>query len=139
MRNTRKVITAVIAAALVAIGVAAPALAEGHRQSYMSNWIDGDASSNWNDKNLDAYNGHVTFKSCTREFQATIRQTITARPDPSVGSEWINCKSYADAVYDGDVKSGNYHFDVTGMGIYNCVGGSCVYNKTSVPELHIYW
>lgn len=136
---TKRGLMAVLAAVLIAVGVAAPAIAEGHRQSLMKNWQDGDASSNWADKNLDATKTHVTFNSCSREFKATIRQTIPLRPDPSVGSEWINCRSYADAVYAGDLKAANYHFDVNGMGIYNCIGGSCVMNKTSVPVLHIYW
>jgi hypothetical protein len=128
------------AAALIAVGIAAPAFAEGSRQSYMNDWIDGDGSSNWADHNTDGTDTHVTFNSCTREFRATIRKTITGAPDPSLGSEWIDCKSYADAVRVGDVPAANYHFDIGGMGYEFCnstVG--CVFNKTDVPELHIYW
>lgn len=96
-------------------------------------------SSNWSDHNRDSTNTHVTFRSCTREFRATIRRTISARPDPSVGSEWINCRSYSDAVYGGDLKAANYHFDVTGMGFAWCSSGQCAYNLTSVPWLRMYW
>ncbi len=136
---TRRALATGAASALIALGIAAPALAEGHRQSYMNDWHDGDRSSSWRDNNIDSTNGRVSFKSCTREFTATIRRDKSFGPDPSVGSEKINCRSYADAVYSGDVSSGDYHFDVTGMGLAWCSSGQCAYNLTDVPELHIYW
>ena len=123
----------------IVMGIAAPAFAEGSRQSYMNDWHDGDASSSWDDNNKDGADTHVTFNSCTREFTATIRKTVPLNPDPKIGSEWINCTSYADAVRVGDVASANYHFDVSGMGLAWCSGGQCAYNLTDVPELHIYW
>lgn len=138
-KKTNRRLASASAAALIAIGLAAPAFAEGHRESYMNNWHDGDRSSSWRDNNIDAANGRVTFKSCTREFKATIRQDKSFAPDPSVGSEWIDCRSYADAVYAGDVGRGDYHFDVSGMGLAWCASGQCAYNLTDVPELHIYW
>lgn len=125
------------AAIAVAVGIAAPALAAGSRTSHMTNWIDGDASSNWSvGTNAST---HVTFNSCNREFKATIRHTIPLHADPAVGSEWINCKSYADAVYATADGGGNYHFDVTGMGIAYCVAGACVFNTTTVPSMVIHW
>lgn len=138
MVKSRRLATGFAAATMIAVGVAAPAFAEGHRQSYMNNWHDGDASSNWTDRNLDSTNTRVTFKSCTREFRATIRKTVTG-PDPKISNEWIDCRSYADAVYGGDLGRANYHFDVTGMGFAWCASGQCQYNLTDVPELHIYW
>jgi hypothetical protein len=107
----------------------------------MTNWIDGDASSNWHDNNSDSVNTHVTFNDCTREFTATIRRTRTGLPDPSVGSEYINCRSYADAVYGGDLSAADYHFDVSGMGTAYCnpQTGQCVFNSTTVNSLRIYW
>lgn len=139
MTKTRRVLTAVAAAGLFALGVAAPAMAEGSRTSHMTNWQDGDGSSNWTDTNRDNANTHVTFYSCTREFKATIRKTIALHSDPVVGPEWINCRSYADAVNAGDLAKGNYHFDVTGMGLSSCASWQCGVNRTSVPKLRIHW
>lgn len=115
------------AGAAVAVGVAAPALAEGQRTSNMAGWSSGDASHNWYDGNTDGADTHVTFYDCTREFQATIRKTVTG-PDPSYGSEFIDCKAYVDAVYAGDVPAGNYHFDVTQFS-----------GTTTVNKLIEYW
>lgn len=137
--STWRRLAAVVGGALIAIGVAVPAFAEGHRQSYMNDWHDGDASSNWKDDNADGTSTHVTFTSCTREFRATIRRTIPFRADPDVGNEWIDCRSYSDAVYAGDLSAANYHFDVSGMGLAWCASGQCAYNLTDVPLLHIYW
>lgn len=136
---TRRAMTAVVAGGLIAIGVAVPVFAEGSRDSSMSNWTDGDASSNWKDNNTDSTNTHVTYDDCTREFTATIRRTVPFAVDPNVGSEYINCRSYPDAVYAGDLSAASYHFDVTGMGIAYCISGSCVFNRTSVNSLHIHW
>lgn len=139
MTRKRRGITAAFAASLMAVGIAAPALAEGHRQSYMNDWHDGDASKSWSDENKDRTDTHVTFNSCTREFKATIRRTVRFASDPALASEWIDCKSYPDAVRAGDLKAADYHFDVTGMGFAWCASGQCAYNLTDVPELHIYW
>jgi 6-phosphofructokinase len=95
-----------VAAGALAFGVAAPAFAEGTRTSYMVGWSSGDSSNDWYDANADATNTHVTFRDCTREFQASIRKSVTG-PDPLYGTEWIDCKAYADAVYAGDVPAGN--------------------------------
>lgn len=110
-RTTNRVL-ALLAGAAVAAGVAAPAFAEATRTSSMTGWTSGDASNSWYDGNIDAVDTHVAFYDCTREFEATIRKTIPGF-DPAYGSEWIDCKAYADAVYAGDVPAGNYHFDVT--------------------------
>lgn len=138
-KRTSRWAAAVSGSVLIAVGLAAPVFAEGHRQSYLNDWHDGDRSSSWRDNNIDGTNGRVTFVSCSREFRATIRQEKTLAPDPSVGSEWIDCRSYADAVYAGDVSRADYHFDVSGMGLAWCASGQCAYNLTDVPELHIYW
>lgn len=111
--TTRNRALAAFGGIAMAVGVAAPALAEGSRTTSMTDWSSKDASHSWYDGNTDATSTHVTFYDCTREFQATIRRTIYASPDPSYGSEWIDCKAYADAVYAGDVPKGDYHFDVT--------------------------
>ncbi len=120
-------IMVVFAGAAVVAGVAAPAFAEGSRTSHMTGWSSGDASNSWYDGNLDSVSTHVMFNDCTREFQATIRKTVTG-PDPSYGTEWIDCKAYADAVYAGDVPAGNYHFDVTAFS-----------GTTTVHNLTEYW
>lgn|SRR5664279_341665 len=117
----------VFAGAAVAVGVAAPAFAEGDRDSSMTNWSSGNASHNWYDGNNDADSTHVTFYDCTREFKATIRKTIPGF-DPAYGTEWIDCKAYADAVYAGDVPAGDYHFDVTQFS-----------GTTTVNKLTEYW
>jgi hypothetical protein len=136
---TKRRVSALAAGALIAIGVAAPAFAEGSRNSHMTNWIDGDASSNWKDEDTDSTDTHVTFDDCTREFTATIRRTKTLAPDPKVGSEHINCLTYVDAVRAGDLSPANYHFDISDMGISYCTSGVCVFYTTSVDALHIYW
>lgn len=110
--RVKKRLVVVFAGTAIAVGVAAPAFAEGSRTSSMTNWVSGNASNSWYDGNNDSTSTHVTFNDCTREFQSTIRKTVTG-PDPSYGTEWIDCKAYADAVYAGDVPAGNYHFDVT--------------------------
>jgi len=117
----------VFAGTAVAVGVAAPAFAEASRNSSMTGWTSGNASNSWYDGNTDSVNTHVTFYDCTREFKATIRKTIPG-PDPAYGSEWIDCKAYADAVYAGDVPAGNYHFDVTEFS-----------GTTTVNNLTEYW
>lgn len=124
MRNRMLV---AFAGTAVAVGVAAPAFAEGSRDSSMTNWSSGNASHSWYDGNNDSVSTHVTFYDCTREFKATIRKTVTG-PDPSYGSEWIDCKAYDDAVYAGDVPAGNYHFDVTDFS-----------GTTTVNNLTEYW
>lgn len=137
---TKGRLSAVAAAALIVVGIAAPGFAEGSRASHMTRWTDGDASSSWTDHNTDNVKTHVTFNDCTREFTATIRRTKTGLPDPSVASEHIDCKSYADAVYGGDLSPAKYHFDVTRIGIDHCVSGlGCTYKTTTVNSLHIYW
>lgn len=125
--RTKNRLLVLFAGAAVAVGVATPAFAEGSRNSYMSGWSSGDASNSWYDGNTDSVSTHVTFNDCTREFKATIRKTVTG-PDPSYGSEWIDCKAYADAVYAGDVPAGNYHFDVTEFS-----------GTTTVNSLTEYW
>lgn len=45
-------------------------------------------------------------------------------PDGTVGSERINCTSYDDAVYAGDVPADDYHFDVSE---YTCSVAACFY------------
>lgn len=139
-RVTKKSVDAICAAALIVLGIAAPSFAEGTRDSYMNDWTDGDASSDWTDKNKDSVDTRVVFDRCTLEFKATIRHTRTGLPDPSVGSEYMNCASGDDAVHAGDLPSANYHFDVSGLGIAYCVSGlGCVFNTTDVPSLHIRW
>jgi hypothetical protein len=125
--RTRNRIVALFSVAAVAVGVAAPAFAEGNRTSSMSSWSSGDASHSWYDGNTDSDATHVTFYDCTREFKATIRKTVTGG-DPSYGSEWIDCKAYVDAVSVGDVAAGDYHFDVTDFS-----------GTTSVNKLVEYW
>jgi len=137
--STSRWTAAASGAVLIGIGLAAPAFAEGYRDSYMNDWHDGDTSSNWKDNNEDSYNGRVTFRSCTREFRATVRRVVSFQPDKQVGSEWIDCRSYSDAVYVGDVSAGTYHFDVSGMGFAWCSSGQCAYNLTDVPDLRISW
>jgi hypothetical protein len=140
MKNSiARTLTVAGAGVLIALGLAAPALAEGSRTSHMTRWADGDASKNWQDDNADRTNTHVTFDDCTREFKATIRRTVSLRPDPNAGSEWIDCRSYADAVYGGHLAKGKYHFDISGMGLAWCASGMCEPYRTSVRSLHIYW
>lgn len=137
MKTAKRAASTLVAAGLVVLGLAAPALA-GSKTSHMTDWHDGDASSSWS--GTRNHKTSVAFDSCTREFRATIRRTMTARPDPKVADEWINCQSYADAVRsDTLTASGKYHFDVSGMGFAWCASGECQYNLTSVPKLSIYW
>lgn len=125
--RTKNRMLVAFAGAAIAVGVATPAFAEASRDSHMAGWSSGDASNSWYDGNTDNVSTHVTFRDCTREFRATIRKTVTG-PDPSYGSEFIDCKAYADAVYAGDVPAGNYHFDVTEFS-----------GTTTVNSLTEYW
>lgn len=98
------------AIAALAFGVAAPALAEGHFDSYLSGWYEGRESRQWIDNNLDNTNGRATFSGCNKnDFRITIYKEDFG-PDTNVGSETMQCKTSADAVYAGDVPKDEYHF-----------------------------
>ena len=76
----------------------------------------------------------MTAHSCSRDFQATIRMDKFGLPDPNVGQEWLNCTSYADAVYSDDATpSGKYHYDINGM------DGSCFCDYRTVADTTVYW
>lgn len=122
---------------LVALGIAAPAYAEGDFNSYMNDWSDGDKSRTWQDLNSDGDDTHVTFRDCTREFRAYIVRERFG-PDTTVADEWINCRSYNDAVRAGDVAADHYHFDIGGMGAV-CHSGQCTPRETTVKSLTVYW
>lgn len=135
----RRIVAAIIGGAFVSIGIAIPAVAEGSKTTYMTGWKNGYASNNWYDSNTDSVSTHVTYYDCTNEFTSTIRRTVFSAPDPAIASEWINCKSYADAVYAGDLTAANYHFDISGMPD-NCSGRfGCTPTTTTVKKLIIYW
>ncbi len=114
MNLTRKGIArgaaAIAATAGVTFGLAAPALAEGHFDSYLSGWYADHESRQWVDLNLDNTNGRATFSNCNKnDFRITIYKEDFG-PDTNVGSETMQCTSSADAVYAGDVPKDEYHF-----------------------------
>ena len=91
---------------------------------HMEKWTDGDRGPTWHDSNIDNVITNVTFYSvCRHNFDARIRKERFG-PDGTVGSERINCTSYDDAVYAGDVPADDYHFDVSE---YSCSVAACFY------------
>lgn len=135
--RVRKLAAITTGIAALTFGLAAPALAESTVFGHMSGWGDGHASSSWHDYNTDSTNTHVTFyDSCTKEFTGRIRRNNFG-PDTTMGSEWINCTSYDDAVYAGDVPSDDYHFDVQ-LSSSSCGKFSCSDPKTS-GDYREYW
>jgi hypothetical protein len=137
--NRRRLAGITMVAGAIVLGVGGPAVAEGQFESLMKDWRDGNRSRTWTDLNKDNTNARATFyTTCTREFRATIRRERKWGPDTNMGSEWIDCRSYKDAVEVGDVAAGNYHFDVTGLGAV-CISGKCTPKVTSVPKVVVYW
>lgn len=105
-----RVASAGVAAVAITVGVAGPALAEGHFDSYLSGWYEGRESRQWIDLNEDSTNGRATFSDCNKnDFRITIFKEDFG-PDTNVGSETMQCTSSADAVYAGDVPKDEYHF-----------------------------
>lgn len=136
--NLKKLGPASVGFFAILIGFALPAYAEGNRTTYMSGYKDGDESRQWVDRNTDGTDTRaVFFFRCTREFRAYIYRE-DAGPDTNMGSEWIDCQSYDDAVRVGDVPADEYHFTITGLGSV-CFSGQCTPNRTDVDPVKIYW
>lgn len=101
---------AVLSAGALTFGVAAPALAEGHFNSYMGGWYAGTESRQWINLDQDATDDRATFSSCNKnDWRVTIYKEDFG-PDTNVGSETLQCTSSADAVRAGDVPRDEYHF-----------------------------
>jgi hypothetical protein len=129
----------VVAVGAIVLGAAAPAFAEGHFQSFMTNWDNGHTSRSWEDLNLDGSDTHATFAAgCTLEFRATIRKENFG-PDTNMGDEWIDCGDYTDAVRVGDVSADDYHFDISDMSGGSCGKFSCTGPTTDVSRVDVYW
>lgn len=123
---------AFLAATALVVGVGAPAFASS-MDVFIDAQMDGWESPRWNDY-AGAADTHVTAYSCSREFQATLRLDKVGLPDPNVGREWLNCLSYADAVYsDGATATGKYHYDINGM------DGSCFCDYRTSADTTVYW
>lgn len=142
MKISRRVRTSVASGtAVVALvaGIAVPAFASS-RDVQVNNRKDGWASASWTD-NAGSTPTRVTFSWCAPyEFRSRIRkERAGVIPDSTVGSEWINCESYPDAVYsDGDTSTGKYHFDINGMDShYGCDTGFCDYR--TYADATVYW
>lgn len=133
----RNGIAGAVAVSAMVIGIAAPAFA-GTRSDTIDNRKDGWSSDRWNDGDSNDET-RVTVRWCTREFRARIRKDRTGLPDPTIGSEWINCRSYDDAVRsDSNPAAGKYHYDINGMDShYGCDTGFCDYRTTAGAD--VYW
>lgn len=135
----RRVAVGIGCAVALAYGMSAPAFAESTVYGRMRSWDNGTQSNDWHDyaKN-DGVETHVTFyDGCTREFRARIRKNNFG-PDTTVGSEWINCGSYDDAVRVGVLPAEDYHFDVQDIAGGSCGKFSCDVGKTS-GSYREYW
>jgi hypothetical protein len=129
----RNGVAASVGVATLVIGLAAPALAAS-RSDVIDNKKDGWASSHWNDTTSTNETRVTVQLGCSREFQARLRKDRTGLPDATVGSEWINCFSYDDAVRsDGNPSTGDYHYDINGM------DGSCFCDYTTTAFATVYW
>lgn len=110
----RTIAAAVVCTGACALGLATPAVAEGHFSSWMSAWSAGDESRQWVDANNDNTNGYAQFSKCSaNDFLIKIYKEDFG-PDTVVGSEKMQCLTGSsqtlDRVYEGDVGKDEYHF-----------------------------
>lgn len=131
--RAKSILAVTVATAATVVGVAAPSFA-GQRHDDINNVLDGWDSANWRDYDGDD-STRVTVRWCTREFRVNIRKNKAfPQPDPVIGTEWMNCLSYDDAVYsDSNPAPGTYHYEVHGM------DGSCFCDYRTTAGADIYW
>lgn len=136
MRFSRfaRVMSGMVATFGLVAGVAAPAMALT-REDYNKNWTDGSESARWTDSSPNYGDSRVTTSlGCTREFSLTIREDRSwGLPDPNRGSEWVDCRSYTDAVYannDTDWER-KHHYDVKGLRTFDYGLAGYVYRLTT--------
>jgi hypothetical protein len=118
MNLRRTVPTAV--AGLVLAAFAAPAFAEGNFTSSMTNWLPGNETRSWDDKNQDDVATTFGAKQCSYDTQQSaanitmeLNRNDTWTPDEHYGNKTLVCTS-TSAVHTvswGDKGKGN--FDMT--------------------------
>lgn len=117
----------------ILVGVMAPAYASGSKSTHIYDKKDGYASARWKDDAPGAKT-RATTRWCTREYRMRLRKDRNGLPDPVVGSEWINCLSYDDAVHsDNKTPKAKYHYDIGGM------DGSCFCDYRTTASVDVYW
>ncbi|MFE6871136.1 hypothetical protein ACFVFS_31840 [Kitasatospora sp. NPDC057692] len=105
-----------VAAALLGLTGAGPALAEGSWTSYISNWGPGSESRRWEDADRDDVATSVTFQGCAtgnndfKDADLQIHKDVFG-PDKSYGHRSNHC----DTSTWGDQSAGIYYFVLEGV------------------------
>ncbi len=116
---SRKRAIASMALTVVVSSVAAPAFAEGGFDSYMSGWLTGIKTRNWNDNNTDAASTSFAARACSYQtgrdvasIAMELNRNDTYTPDEHYGEKTLSCNnSTLTTVAWGNPGKGN--FDMT--------------------------
>lgn len=111
--RTRRLAAGAVGVGGLVFGIGAPALAEGHFESYLVNWGDGKSSRQWIDNDDDATSNRATFNYCSEQFRVNIFREDWG-PDTKEGTETVQCAgSTKDAVYyPREGHRDEYHFTI---------------------------
>jgi hypothetical protein len=111
-QRAKRVAAGAVTVGGLVFGIGAPALAEGHFDSYLSNWGNGHESRQWIDLDQDNTDNRATFSNCSEKFRVNIFRE-DAGPDTKEGTEEMQCATSKDAVYyPREGHKDEYHFTV---------------------------
>lgn len=121
-RAPRRVIATLGATAILAVGLAPSAMAEGGFSTHITNALVGFESRAWTDKNNDGVQTSVShYSACSdtsgqglipKNVTYNLKWRRTLRPDKYLGEKTLSCSKTGSA-YWGRVDAGSYDIKLT--------------------------
>lgn len=115
-----RMVGSTVAAAVLVVLAASPALAEGEIHSSISGWLPGKETSDWNDKHTDADKTTLQNNRCSSDTGNNVtsltwelNRNDTVTPDEHYGNKKLTCTATSAATTASWGERGKGNFDAT--------------------------